>query len=466
MRVASQIAALTNNSTGIAGAAPLSRVLQLRALGRCGGYLSDAADAVTWAAGGTIAGVPMNSTPVHVINMSLGGTAGVACPQYMQDAVTYAINKNIPVVAAAGNEGATSLSTPANCTGVIAVGAHTKSADLAGYSNRSPQLTLTASGGGYCATQTSTCDNTPTISLGNRGTSSPASSLDAQYFAGTSAAAPHVAAAVALIRSVNESLTPAQIKSLLQSTARPHAADSFCALPANATKCGAGMLDIAAALDALAVPNAIIVTVSRSYTSANVPTGTDVVMTAAVNVSSQYTYEWTQISGAPVTMLNATTAAVGFKAPAGRQTFSFNVKVTSPTGQVGTGIVDVATNNAPVLTAQTVNAVAGTLVSTVLQATDADGDIIDYVLVDGPTGATLTGTTLTWPTPTLGTTGMTVRARDPAGAFDQQTITFVVTSTPAPAPGGSGGGGGSADLLFLMLAAMGAVAAKRMTRKS
>ncbi|MFC9420039.1 S8 family serine peptidase, partial [Bacillus mobilis] len=71
--VAGTIAAVGNNSRGIAGVAYGAKVQPLRALGACGGYLSDIADAVVWAAGGTVAGLPANPTPAQVINMSLGG---------------------------------------------------------------------------------------------------------------------------------------------------------------------------------------------------------------------------------------------------------------------------------------------------------------------------------------------------------------------------------------------------------
>ena len=50
--------------TGVAFGA---RILPVRALGRCGGYSSDMADAIAWAAGNTITGVPANANPAKVI---------------------------------------------------------------------------------------------------------------------------------------------------------------------------------------------------------------------------------------------------------------------------------------------------------------------------------------------------------------------------------------------------------------
>ena len=51
--VAGSIAAIMNNKRGIVGVAPNSKILPVRALGMCGGYDSDIADAMVWAAGGT-----------------------------------------------------------------------------------------------------------------------------------------------------------------------------------------------------------------------------------------------------------------------------------------------------------------------------------------------------------------------------------------------------------------------------
>ncbi|TGQ58857.1 protease, partial [Mesorhizobium sp. M1C.F.Ca.ET.212.01.1.1] len=61
--VAGTVAEQTNNGVGMAGVAHKAKVLPVRVLGKCGGYLSDIADAITWASGGTVAGVPANANP-------------------------------------------------------------------------------------------------------------------------------------------------------------------------------------------------------------------------------------------------------------------------------------------------------------------------------------------------------------------------------------------------------------------
>ena len=50
-----------------------AKVVPVRVLGHCGGYASDINDAIVWAAGGHVDGVPDNTKPAEVINMSLGG---------------------------------------------------------------------------------------------------------------------------------------------------------------------------------------------------------------------------------------------------------------------------------------------------------------------------------------------------------------------------------------------------------
>ncbi|ODB86410.1 hypothetical protein A3195_12415 [Candidatus Thiodiazotropha endoloripes] len=71
--VAGTVSAVTDNALGIAGVAYRAKVVPVRVLGRCGGYLSDITDGIVWAAGAEVAGAPINPNPAQVINMSLGG---------------------------------------------------------------------------------------------------------------------------------------------------------------------------------------------------------------------------------------------------------------------------------------------------------------------------------------------------------------------------------------------------------
>lgn len=72
--VAGIMAAGTNNGIGIAGIAPATKMVSVRTVRNCdGGYMSDIADGITCAVGGTVSDAPVNPTPAKVIDISLYG---------------------------------------------------------------------------------------------------------------------------------------------------------------------------------------------------------------------------------------------------------------------------------------------------------------------------------------------------------------------------------------------------------
>ncbi|BAS10099.1 extracellular protease [Arthrobacter sp. Hiyo4] len=89
--VAGTIAAVTGNATGVAGIAPNAKVVPVRVLAKCGGSLSDIADAIIWSAGGTVPAFPANANPATAINMSLGGSG--ACGSTYQAAINSAVSR-------------------------------------------------------------------------------------------------------------------------------------------------------------------------------------------------------------------------------------------------------------------------------------------------------------------------------------------------------------------------------------
>lgn len=91
--VAGTIAAVTNNGAGVAGVAFDAKVQPVRVLGRGGGYTSDIADAVVWASGGHVEGVPDNTTPAEVLNLSLGGGGSCSSDPVMQEAIDSAVSR-------------------------------------------------------------------------------------------------------------------------------------------------------------------------------------------------------------------------------------------------------------------------------------------------------------------------------------------------------------------------------------
>ncbi|MEV7339306.1 S8 family serine peptidase [Streptomyces sp. NPDC093544] len=227
--VAGTIAAVTNNGKGVAGIAYNAKISPLRVLGKCGGYDSDIIDAITWASGGSVSGVPANANVAKVINMSLGGSG--ACTSATQTAITAAVNRGTTVVVAAGNENSnTSGYSPSSCSNVINVAATNRTGARASYSNYGTLVDIAAPGG-----QTSTGTANGILSTLNSGTKTPSTESYA-YYQGTSMATPHIAGLVALMKSANSSLTPAQIESAIKTNAR--------ALPGACTGgCGAGLAD-------------------------------------------------------------------------------------------------------------------------------------------------------------------------------------------------------------------------------
>ena len=231
--VAGSIAAIMNNKRGIAGVAPNAKILPLRALGMCGGYDSDIADAMVWAAGGTVEGVPANTHPAQIINLSLGGEG--TCPATYSKAIAEVNKRGAILVVAAGNDNQdTSKIAPANCGGSIVVGSTNQKGQRSDFSNYGKIVDVSAPGDGIM----STVDLGTTVSTGAGYTE----------YDGTSMAAPQVAGIIALMKSVDPSLTADRAKQVLKQSAKP--------LTCDVNACGAGIANAASALEVLQGKNA------------------------------------------------------------------------------------------------------------------------------------------------------------------------------------------------------------------
>lgn len=232
--VAGTIAAVTNNSSGVAGVAYKAKVVPVRVLGKCGGYTSDIADGIIWASGGTVSGVPANANPAKVINMSLGGSG--ACDSTTQAAINSARSRGTVVVIAAGNDNDNANNyNPGNCAGVVNVASTNRNGGRAYYSNYGTSVDVAAPGGA----QNSANDSNGVLSTHNSGTTTPGSDVYS-YMQGTSMAAPHVAGVAALVLQKKPTATPDEVESILKTTTR--------AFPATCTSCGTGIVDAAAAV--------------------------------------------------------------------------------------------------------------------------------------------------------------------------------------------------------------------------
>ncbi|RMG28738.1 MAG: hypothetical protein D6732_18295 [Methanobacteriota archaeon] len=189
--VAGTIAA-QDNSVGVLGVAPQVNLYILKVLSdRGSGSYSAIANGIITATNGPD-GVPGTADDADVISMSLGGPSGTT---ELENAVNYALNNGVVVVAATGNDGASSPSYPAAYPGVLKVGAIDSSNTIAYFSNRGEDV---------FAPGVDVLSTTP----GN----------NYESWSGTSMATPHVAGVVALAIAAHPTYSNTQIFNLVVST--------------------------------------------------------------------------------------------------------------------------------------------------------------------------------------------------------------------------------------------------------
>jgi serine protease len=214
--VAGTIAQSTNNGYGVAGIAYESQIMPLKVLsGSGGGTVADIAEAIKFAA----------DNGADVINMSLGGGGA---SKLMEEAINYAYNKKVVIIAAAGNENSNASAYPARYPHVISVSATDSVGVKAPYSNYGAGVDISAPGGsetGKILQNTIDPSSGESVFVG---------------FQGTSMAAPHVAGVAALIKAsgIQE---PQQVLGILKQSARKVQEDTL-------NHFGAGHLDAGAAV--------------------------------------------------------------------------------------------------------------------------------------------------------------------------------------------------------------------------
>lgn len=307
-RVAGVVAAVTDNGLGMAGAAPGARIVPVRAVGKCTGYMSDLVAAMYWAGGvsdASTTGIAAITQQAHILNISLGGRG--ACSQTEQTAIDKLTANGVLVVAAAGNDGGP-VGTPANCVGVLSVAGLRHIGTKVGYSNVSSTAAAISIGApaGNCVNVLASDPCLYSIeTLSNEGDTAPTNSFYTYALfnngytgnklnagnVGTSFAAPLASAVAAMMVSVNGELTASEVIDRMRQAATPfptpastptggvcHVAsttrnaqgdytdvqDRDC--QCTAASCGAGMLNAPAALQAALRPIAIF-TSSRTVAS-------------------------------------------------------------------------------------------------------------------------------------------------------------------------------------------------------
>ena len=256
--VAGEIAAIADNTTGIAGLAPPARLVVAKVV-RDDGTIPPRAEAraIRWAV----------QQGARVVNLSLGSTRDPSDPsidgfsRVEQRAIEYAVRHGALVVAAAGNGNDAPekpwpwASYPAAFPHVLGVGAYGRSGSVPSFSNRDDRYVDLIAPGMDIFSLLPRPLTAPFSACLEQGYSS-CGGKDYKHADGTSFSSPQVAAAAALLFGEEPALRPDQVSALLKLSADD-------ALPANGcddcgpgpdSLSGFGRLDVGAALDALQSP--------------------------------------------------------------------------------------------------------------------------------------------------------------------------------------------------------------------
>ena len=261
-------AGVTDNASGVAGGAWDVTIVPVRALGKCGGRLTDINDSIRWAAGLVPAfddegNEVWNENPADIINLSIG--LFEFCPASLQEAINAVTERGVVVVSAAGNARvSTRYYSPGGCENVVSVAAGDARGQIAPYSNYGDEVDVLAPGGDLSRDDNG--DGRPDGVLSTRLAEScfdPVTNqpVDTCYYAfeqGTSMAAPHVSAALALIKAQEPELMGSELRDRLLAALAPRTAEQ-CAGPCDqypgaepiegsdglcARPCGGGLLDL------------------------------------------------------------------------------------------------------------------------------------------------------------------------------------------------------------------------------
>lgn len=336
--IAGQIAASTNNSLGVSGLNWNAKILPVRVSGKCGAQLSDILDGMRWAAGLPVEGVLANPNPAKVINLSFGGSE--ACSSSYQTVIDEITALGTLIVVAAGNgSGGDSrlLKRPADCRGVLTVGAVQRDGAKTAYSFVGNNTAVMAPGGHASANNTATM----LISTSNAGATSTSAHIYGQK-QGTSFAAPLATGVASLMLAINPSLSPDALIDRIKATANPHVASgSYTSCSVNDTVacncttalCGAGLLNPLGAVEVAVNPAAVIAAVNKPSPGSMVHL--DGRLSVAVGTSTVASYAWSQVSGVPLTVPNANSSVTQIILPTAAGTFVFKLTVVDSLGRIG-----------------------------------------------------------------------------------------------------------------------------------
>jgi len=294
--VAGIAAAMTNNGIGVAGLGYSSTIMNVKVLNDNGsGTYSAVASGIIWAV----------DNGAKVINMSLGGSSPSST---LQDAVNYAWNSGVVVVASAGNSGSTTPSYPAYYSNCIAVAAADVNDALASWSNYGNWVDVAAPGLGIYST----------VKNNSYG-----------YMSGTSMASPYVAGLAALVFTTvsdpNGNHNPNyEVRSRIESSCDDIGISGI----------GSGRINACRAVQATTTTGSIVGTVTDSGDRMPVAGATvsDGLRASVTDASGQYI-----ITGVPVGSHTLTASAEGYSASSqvasvvALQTTTADFALTKPT---------------------------------------------------------------------------------------------------------------------------------------
>ncbi len=214
--VAGTVAQTTNNSIGAAGLAFECSLMPVKVLDYQGsGSASNLADGIYWA----------TDNGAQVINMSLGWFPGYDPGATVHDAVEYAYENGVVLVASSGNWGTDTVSFPAAYPEVIAVGATKYDNMITDYSQFGPDLELVAPGGDVYVDENHDGEVDGVLQqtfvgheFGPPEILADPTDFGYYFYDGTSMAAPHVTALVALMIA-NAQTGVENIRTILHATA-------------------------------------------------------------------------------------------------------------------------------------------------------------------------------------------------------------------------------------------------------
>lgn len=185
--VAGIIAASVNNGEGVAGLSWYNKVLPVKVLDSSGaGSTYSVAEGIIWA----------TDHGAKVINMSLGNYAQA---EFLHDAIKYAYERDVVLVAASGNDNTERPGFPAAYPEVFAVASTDADGAKSSFSNYGDYIDVAAPGASIASTY-------------------PGSQYAA--LSGTSMASPHVAALAGLIRSINPGLSNEEVMTIMRESAQ------------------------------------------------------------------------------------------------------------------------------------------------------------------------------------------------------------------------------------------------------